>query len=172
MNILGLGNINDIMTCQKCKMIFFFNVKSLISQYTCQNCWNECWFWQYQPHFSPVLGTLWHVCGENISMAQCKTAVTPLLTHWSYCRLALNHQYNFCWSDFRHFLQCNQVHLVKPGQCYAYKDTLGLGVNRACMTRHMQAFSWPPGTCSNTKTSFPVRVSHYKHKNVMTILFL
>ena len=26
-------------------------------------------------------------------MAQCKTAVTPLLTHWSYCSLALSHQY-------------------------------------------------------------------------------
>ena len=26
-----------------------------------------------------------------ISMAWCKTAVTPLLTHWSYCRLALSH---------------------------------------------------------------------------------
>ena len=27
-----------------------------------------------------------------ISMAKCKTAVTPLLTHWSYCSLALSHQ--------------------------------------------------------------------------------
>ena len=25
-------------------------------------------------------------------MAQCKTAVTPLLTHWSYCSLALRHR--------------------------------------------------------------------------------
>ena len=28
-----------------------------------------------------------------ISMAQCKTAVTPLLTHWSYCSLTLSHWY-------------------------------------------------------------------------------
>ena len=28
-----------------------------------------------------------------ILMAQRKTAVTPLLTHWSYCSPALNHQY-------------------------------------------------------------------------------
>ena len=27
-------------------------------------------------------------------MACCKTAVTPLLTHMSYCSLSLNHQYN------------------------------------------------------------------------------
>ena len=26
-----------------------------------------------------------------ITMAKCKTAVTPLLTHWSYCSLALSH---------------------------------------------------------------------------------
>ena len=32
--------------------------------------------------------------GHNwISMALCKTAVTPLLTHWSYCSLALSHRY-------------------------------------------------------------------------------
>ena len=26
-----------------------------------------------------------------VSMAKCKTAVTPLLTHWSYCSLAPSH---------------------------------------------------------------------------------
>ena len=30
---------------------------------------------------------------RNISMAQCKTVVTPLLTHLSYCCLALSHRY-------------------------------------------------------------------------------
>ena len=30
---------------------------------------------------------------DTISMAWCKTAVTPLLTHWSYCRLALSPWY-------------------------------------------------------------------------------
>ena len=33
-------------------------------------------------------------CSCNISMTQCKTAVTPLLTHWSYCSLALSHRYS------------------------------------------------------------------------------
>ena len=37
------------------------------------------------------------------SMALCKTAVTPLLTHWSYCSLALSHRvvvwaYSRFWS--------------------------------------------------------------------------
>ena len=35
----------------------------------------------------PEVGKLFH-----ISMAKCKTAVTPLLIHWSYCSLALSHQ--------------------------------------------------------------------------------
>ena len=33
-----------------------------------------------------------NVFKETISMAWCKTAVTPLLTHWSYFSLALNHR--------------------------------------------------------------------------------
>ena len=35
-------------------------------------------------------------------MALCKTAVTPLLTHWSYCSFALNHRYcvvSNSWGD-------------------------------------------------------------------------
>ena len=29
----------------------------------------------------------------NTLMAKCKAAVTPLLTHWSYCSLPLSHRY-------------------------------------------------------------------------------
>ena len=32
-----------------------------------------------------------------ILMVQCKTAVTPLLTPWSYCSLELNHQYGYSY---------------------------------------------------------------------------
>ena len=35
---------------------------------------------------------------EIISMAKCKTAVTPLLTHWSYCSLALSHRFVDLWN--------------------------------------------------------------------------
>ena len=38
------------------------------------------------------------------SMAQCKTAVTPLLTHWSYCKLALNHQDNLYLVAHKNYL--------------------------------------------------------------------
>ena len=37
---------------------------------------------------------------HTISMAQCKTAVIPLLTHWSYCSLALSHR--FCYITASH----------------------------------------------------------------------
>ena len=30
-------------------------------------------------------------------MAKCKTAVSPLLTHWRYCSLALSHRYITCF---------------------------------------------------------------------------
>ena len=37
---------------------------------------------------------LFHIYNSAISISQCKPAVTPLLTHWSYCSLALNHRYH------------------------------------------------------------------------------
>ena len=37
-----------------------------------------------------------------ISMVQFKTAVTPLLMHWSYCSIALNHRYIVTtWACYR-----------------------------------------------------------------------
>ena len=38
---------------------------------------------------------------NDTSMAYCKTTVTPLLTHWSYCSLALSHRHipvAWCWN--------------------------------------------------------------------------
>ena len=37
--------------------------------------------------------SLSHSISHPIWTAQCKTAVTPLLTHWSYCSLVLSHRY-------------------------------------------------------------------------------
>ena len=34
----------------------------------------------------------------TISMAERKTAVTPLLTHWSYCSRALSHRCDHCYN--------------------------------------------------------------------------
>ena len=44
----------------------------------------------------PILGVTRH-----ISMAQCKTAVTPLLTQWSYFSLALNHLHDINYVKWR-----------------------------------------------------------------------
>ena len=38
----------------------------------------------------------WFTVNQRCKMAYLKTAVTPLLTHWSYCSLALSHQYYDC----------------------------------------------------------------------------
>ena len=35
-------------------------------------------------------------------MALCKTAVSPLLTHWIYYRIALNNRYHIIWSYMSH----------------------------------------------------------------------
>ena len=42
------------------------------------------------------LTTVTRYASDIISMARCKTVVTPLLTHWSYCSLALGHRYGSC----------------------------------------------------------------------------
>ena len=59
-----------------------------------------------------------------ISMSQCKTAVTPLLTHWSYCSLALSLRYeihvNYIWT-LCIFIYCDsnlyEVHEVSTFRC-------------------------------------------------------
>ena len=58
-----------------------------------------------------------YVWKRRISMVLCKTAVTPLLTHWSYCSLALSYRYMF-------FLQAGPVKsrsvLNNIGRCHAW----------------------------------------------------
>ena len=36
---------------------------------------------------------IWHWENSHISMASRKNAITSLLTHWSYCSIALSHRY-------------------------------------------------------------------------------
>ena len=42
-----------------------------------------------------------------ISMALCKTAVTPLLMHWSYCSLALSHRFHIQTVSNVKFIESN-----------------------------------------------------------------
>ena len=52
--------------------------------------WTKSSFQCLLPLLAPVNSPNVH---QYISMAQCKIAVTTLLTHWSYCSLALSHRY-------------------------------------------------------------------------------
>ena len=103
-----------------------------INNYTHYKVWNEIiypfrnfkcaavqvWEWinYFTPHFSGHVFTysfnLRVNCGtgQYISMVQCKTAVSPLLTHGSYCSLALSHRYHHVVWDvtyvYLHHVRC------------------------------------------------------------------
>ena len=47
-----------------------------------------------------------------ISMALCKKDVTPLLTHWSYVFLALNHWYKENGDDIKLVISNNIIKLM------------------------------------------------------------
>ena len=47
----------------------------------------------YMRHSASLYSDLVWFGNIIISMASCKTAVSPLLTHWRYCSLALSHRY-------------------------------------------------------------------------------
>ena len=56
---------------------------------------NKDWQSSDAPHHRPfALETIGfhHIERASKSMAWCKTAVSPLLTHWRYCSLALSHR--------------------------------------------------------------------------------
>ena len=65
-----------------------------------------------------------------MSMALCKTSVTPLLAHWSYCSLALNHLYAIFGvqhrSEIQWYQHCrgwakNNIHCKPPTTvCYHF----------------------------------------------------
>ena len=72
--------------------------------------WLPCQHWRYWRMSNSLQRCLWQqgshydklqfLCtndntwsSHSISMAKCKTAVSPLLKHWRHCSLALSHQY-------------------------------------------------------------------------------
>ena len=60
-----------------------------------------------------------------ISMAYWKTAVTPLLTHWSYCSLAISHQYVHCRQWGRDKFEHAPSQWEKTSQCNIISHWLG-----------------------------------------------
>ena len=70
---------------------------------------------------------------NDTSMVLCKTAVSPLLTHWIYCSLQLNHRHNVI--NFHAYLlphwSCWYVHnVIKTWQCCAHYKPFVNGIHR------------------------------------------
>ena len=97
--------------------------------------------WSIQEHWLPT----WNHYTQNqtwilhniISMASCKTAVTPLLTHWSYCSLALSHRYH------NHVLMSSKNPLICPlnkKKCYLHH----IDILRAIKLKRFNMFSKCP----------------------------
>ena len=90
--IINVVQYNMILHIQHCTDRSRIQIKSLNSQKTSHiSHWWELWgvccedLGENWPHYN---GTALYIL-----MALCKTAVTPLLMHWSYCSLALIHWY-------------------------------------------------------------------------------
>ena len=72
---------------------------------------------------------------ENISMALCKTAVSPLLKPWRYCSLALNHWFIlfFMYIGFMYHVWVTS---------YKYYHLLTLNVQRLSYPGLTRSISW------------------------------
>ena len=78
---------------------------------------------QKHPPTHSMCGRMLLSSDNNKSMGKCKTAVTPLLMHWSYCSLELSHQNNV-WSlkvphNFRYGIGETFVCFYAHRLCYA-----------------------------------------------------
>ena len=85
-------------------------------------------FWKLMPHLTGanelILSSCWNLqrvsITQCISMVQCKTAITPLLTHWSDCSLALNH-----WYDVSHKIYASFCFALL---CFAYINIVSINL--------------------------------------------
>ena len=60
---------------------------------------------------------------NDMSMAECKRNVTPLLMQWSYVSFALSHWYNlFCSDDTRLFFVGKEVFVFIIASFYIFSD--------------------------------------------------
>ena len=77
-----------------------------------------CWIWMSRIQY--VRGFVVHLFIVVISMAECKTAIAPLLMRWSYCSLAASHRYyQFMWIQGIHlFIRISVTLLERTGQLH------------------------------------------------------
>ena len=52
---------------------------------------------------------IWTKLCYHISMVYCKIAVSPLLAHWRYYSLALNHRFDVYWAVVHRLVDCQQI---------------------------------------------------------------
>ena len=94
-------------------------------------------------HAEWIIPSIISLCwGRYISTAQCKTAVTPVLTHWSYCSLTL------CYSYARIFIVSSKpsnvlwvnLHTFQYSSDLFYRH--GLTLIPAWISNHMRTKVW------------------------------
>ena len=90
-----ISETRNIVLCRKNVLIRHIIRKLFqhIIKYACQISKSN--YESIVPIFVIIIIRLLHYeLAKSISMTWCKIAVTPLLTHWSYCNIALSHRYD------------------------------------------------------------------------------
>ena len=113
---------------------------------------------------------------HNIFMAQCKTALNPLLTYWSYCSLALSHWYtSLQWCHNGHYGIPNQ----QPHDCLLNrlfrcrsKKTSKLRITGLCAGNSPVTSEFPAQMTSNAENAsiwwlHHDQIRHLFHCNTM-----
>ena len=83
-----------------------------------------------------------------ISMALCKTAVTPLLMHWIYCSLSPSHLYNLLLNvNDWHWLAHTQLDLVPHNTAYTAVCQYVPVIMQCVDIHHLAILPLTPGKC-------------------------
>ena len=82
---------------------------------------------------------------HHTAMAQCKTAVTPLLTHWSYCSLALSPRFiAVCFYNYTsdRVIICNTPHL-RHGNTRHITERRAREIANWLLVQHLKVWTLP-----------------------------
>ena len=116
-----------------------------------------------------------------ISITQCKTAVTPLLTHWSYCHLALSHRLFMSLKWLPHNHRADSGLAPSQWETSLQSNTIShwLGANLESALNHYKivapsAFPWLQGqssTCLKCRGELPPYV-HWILNSILAPAFI
>ena len=156
-HVLGvLQRLTEIQRCLRTtvyfKFINYWNSEPHIFWFTsCMNT-NESYLNQYKEpiRFYNISKICKYIEGLIIciSMALCKTAVTPLLTHWVYCSFSLSHLYNILLNvNDRHCLAHTQLDLVPHNTAYTVVCQCVPMIMQCVDIHHLAILPLAPGKC-------------------------